>query len=155
MKIVLTRFGFGLDSTLGRLEVPGLEPCYTLEDERRIQKVHSETAIPAGTYELALRGVGGFHNRYKADARFRDIHRGMLHLLDVPGFSWILVHCGNDDGHTAGCILVGEHPIMTDAAEFKVGRSADAYRRIYPTIADAIERGDRVEVEIRQAEPLP
>ena len=32
----------------------------------------------------------------------------MLHVLDVPGFEYILIHCGNTDEHTAGCLLVGD-----------------------------------------------
>ena len=39
--------------------------CYTLEDEYRETKVMSETRIPAGTYKITLRKVGGFHGRYE------------------------------------------------------------------------------------------
>ena len=39
--------------------------CYTVEDEKRDKKVMHETRIPAGTYKLELRTVGGFHERYK------------------------------------------------------------------------------------------
>ena len=37
--------------------------AYTLEDEQRDVKVYGETRIPAGTYKLKLRTVGGFHTR--------------------------------------------------------------------------------------------
>ena len=33
---------------------------------------------------------------------------GMLHVLDVPNFKYILIHCGNTDEDTAGCLLLGD-----------------------------------------------
>ena len=29
-------------------------------------------------------------------------------IMDVPGFTDILIHCGNTHEHTSGCILVGD-----------------------------------------------
>lgn len=106
--------------------------CYTLEDEHREEKVRSETRIPAGEYEIKLRTVGGFHSKYSR--RFRDIHKGMLWLQDVPNFKWILIHCGNTDQDTAGCLLVGQ----TQQDNF-IGRSTQAYLDIYPRIAEAVK----------------
>ena len=80
--------------------------CYTLEDEHREDKIMSETRIPAGTYKLKFRNEGGFHNKYSK--RFSSIHKGMLEVCDVPNFKYILIHCGNDDSHTAGCLLLGD-----------------------------------------------
>lgn len=106
--------------------------CYTLEDEHREEKVRSKTRIPAGEYEIKLRTVGGFHSKYSR--RFRDIHKGMLWLQDVPNFKWILIHCGNTDQDTAGCLLVGQ----TQQDNF-IGRSTQAYLDIYPRIAEAVK----------------
>ena len=42
----------------------------------------------------------------------------MLELQDVPNFKYILIHAGNTDEQTAGCILVGDsqnnNDIQTD-----------------------------------------
>ena len=120
--------------------------CYTLEDEHRALKVKGETRIPAGTYNIQLRNEGGFHSRYTK--KYPDIHRGMLHVVDVPGFEYILIHTGNTDEHTAGCLIVGDSQenniILRDGF---VGKSVNAYKRIYPDIAKAIERGDDVTIE--------
>ena len=67
MKLQVLRFNSKSDSTNGLLfditnEIKFL--CYTLEDERREEKVMSETRIPAGVYNIRLRTVGGTHTRY-------------------------------------------------------------------------------------------
>ena len=36
------------------------------------------------------------------------MHKGMLWVRDVPGFEYILIHTGNTDEHTAGCLIVGD-----------------------------------------------
>ena len=150
MKLEVLRFSSGKDSTSGALfsVVEGVKTflCYTLEDEYRDNKVYSETRIPAGIYEIRFRTVGGFHAKYSK--RFQDIHKGMLHIVDVPGFDYILVHCGNTDEHTAGCLLVGDtqNNNMVEEDGF-IGRSTAAYKRIYPKIAKALEQGEEVTIE--------
>lgn len=119
--------------------------CYTLEDEYRKDKVKHETRIPAGTYEIVFRRFGGFHQRY--EKRFKDIHKGMLELIGVPNFQYILIHCGNTDEHTSGCILVGQTQEYGKKDGW-VGRSTQAYFDVYPMIAQALEDGEKVEIEI-------
>lgn len=139
MKLEVLRYKSADDFTLGalfELKEDGSREfmCYTLEDEHRDEKVMSETRIPAGEYEIKLRTVGGHHAKYSK--RFKDIHKGMLWLQDVPNFKWILIHCGNTDEHTAGCLLVGQ----TQQDNF-IGKSTQAYFDIYPRIAEAVEQG--------------
>jgi len=123
--------------------------CYTLEDEYRAEKVKHETRIPAGTYEMALRKVGGFHQRY--EKRFNDIHKGMLELIGVPNFQYILIHCGNTDEHTSGCILVGQTQEYGKKDGW-IGRSTQAYFDVYPMIAQALENGEDVQIEVTDYE---
>ena len=124
MELEVIRFSSGTDSTNGILletiqqgnEIDGIFKqkkflAYTLEDEQRSEKIIGETRIPNGTFELGLRKVGGYHARYSK--RFPHIHIGMLHVLDVPGFEYILIQ---------------------------------AYKRIYPRIAEAIECGEKVTI---------
>lgn len=134
MEVKLTRYNSAKDHTNGMLHIDGVFQCYTLEDEHRDEKKHSETRIPDGTYELQLRDFGGF------DARYRKVfgnewHKGMIWLRDVPNFEYILIHIGNTDEDTAGCILVGT---SNNAGENFIGNSKTAYKQIYPLIRDAI-----------------
>lgn len=148
MKLEVLRFSSGEDSTSGLLfDVSNGREflAYTLEDEYRDSKKYGETRIPAGTYKIQLRTVGGFHQKYAT--RFYDIHKGMLHITDVPGFEYILIHCGNTDEHTAGCLLVGDtqNNNMVEEDGF-IGRSKTAYKRIYPKIAEVLEKGEEVTI---------
>ena len=73
----------------------------------------AENRIPAGIYDVRLRKIGGFDGRYKK--KFAGFHRGMLHIQDVPNFKYVLIHIGNTDKNTAGCLLVGAGAMMASA----------------------------------------
>ncbi len=139
MEILVDRFVSDDDSTICKVSVDGKYVCFGLEDEYRLEKVIGETRIPAGTYKIGLRTEGGHHEKYKV--RFVDIHKGMLHILDVPNFKWILIHCGNTDEDTAGCLLVGSQAI-TEPGDMKIINSTAAYRRFYPMVVEAAENDD-------------
>ena len=149
MKLEVLRFSSQKDSTNGILFDVTKDRkflAYTLEDEHREEKVMSETRVPAGTYKITLRTVGGFHGRY--EKKYGKMHKGMLWVRDVPNFEYILIHTGNTDEHTAGCLLVGDtqNQNITKSKSGFIGSSVDAYKRIYPPIASALERGDDVEI---------
>ena len=132
--------GILFDTTKGRKFL-----AYTLEDEYRETKEKGETRIPAGTYKIKLRKEGGFHGRYTT--KYGSMHKGMLHVQDVPGFEYILIHTGNTDEHTDGCLLVGN--TQTENIGTKdgfIGASGDAYKRIYPPIAKVLEDCGDVEI---------
>jgi len=146
MHLHLLRFSTGKESTTGALQVNGEFVCFTLEDTKRIKKVEGETRIPDGLYNIALRNEGGMTRKYAG--QYGAMHRGMLWLKDVPGFKWIYIHTGNKRGHTEGCILVGDTLNNNKAGEGFVGKSRDAYRRVYPIIADALESEEAVSIRI-------
>lgn len=89
--------------------IDGVRFCDTLEDKNRDinhngvfdgeeKKVMHETAIPFGTYEVVV----------NMSPRFK---RELPRLLAVPHFDGILIHRGNTDKDTSGCILVGENKV--------------------------------------------
>lgn len=149
MELEVLRVSSQDDSTNGILfDITGGQRkflCYTLEDEHRETKVMAETRIPAGTYRITLRTVGGHHSRYIK--KYGDMHKGMLWVRNVPNFEYILIHTGNTDEHTAGCLLVGDSQQANfgDSNGF-VGSSTQAYKRIYPPIAAALEAGEEVTI---------
>jgi hypothetical protein len=135
------------EATVGALYINGTGRCFTLEDEKRDVKVKGETRIPEGRYKITLRKEGGFHERYAK--KFGSLHKGMLWVRNVPNFEYILIHMGNTDKHTDGCILVGN-----SLKKNFLGESEVAYKEIYPEIASALEKNEEVWITIMDVNDL-
>jgi len=154
MKLQVVRTQLGKDATNGLLFIDGLFECYTLEDQYQAVKVMHETCIPEGTYPIKLRTVGGFHTRYKA--KYPELHRGMLWIQDVPGFEYILIHQGNTDEHTSGCLIVGDSQQDLDVNfNGMVGSSANAYKKLYPKVSAQLLAGNEVTIEYSKIQLEP
>ena len=87
--------------TLGRLLCETEHLGFVCEDTDRDlehfpeNKLAKETAIPRGRYRLTV----SFSNRFQ---------RIMPLIVDVPGFSGVRIHGGNDQHDTEGCPLLGK-----------------------------------------------
>lgn len=148
MDWAVLRYSSQKESTLGLLfDVTDERKflAFTLEDEFRTVKEYGETRIPAGVYPLGLRVEGGFHARYSQ--RYPSIHLGMIQILEVPNFTNVLVHVGNKDDDTAGCLLVGNTAQQNITEEGFIGASSSAYKRIYLPMAQAILSGEDCTIE--------
>ena len=146
MEIKVIRTQLGKDATNGLVFIDNLFECYSLEDQYQAQKVMHETCIPEGKYEIKLRTVGGFNERYSR--KYPTMHRGMLWIQDVPGFEYILIHQGNNDEHTSGCLIIGDTQQDLDVNfNGMVGSSANAYKKLYPKVSGAILAGEKVTIE--------
>ena len=153
MKLQVIRTQFGKDATNGLLFIDGLFECYTLEDQYQAVKVMHETCIPEGTYDIKFRKVGGFHERYAA--KYQNAHYGMLHIQDVPNFTYILIHSGNTDEHTSGCLIVGETQQDLDVSKDGfVGSSVVAYKKMYSKVANQLLQGKEVTIEYTTIDKL-
>lgn len=117
MKLLLTRTEKNKHNTIGILSIDGIFFCNTLEDTDRglkqtdsiehIEdvKVFGETAIPTGTYKVDMNTVSP---KFK-DKEWAKPYEGKLpRLVDVPGFEGVLIHIGNSEQNSLGCVLVGE-----------------------------------------------
>lgn len=117
MKLLLTRTEKNKRNTIGILSIDGIFFCNTLEDtDRELKqtdsiehiedvKVFGETAIPTGTYKVDMNTVSP---KFK-DKEWAKPYEGKLpRLVDVPGFEGVLLHVGNSEQDSLGCILVGE-----------------------------------------------
>ena len=150
MKLKLIRTNSSKNSTNGLLYDITSDPefmCYTLEDEPREIKVKYMTCIPAGEYTLGLKTHGRLHDKYQF--RFPELHVGMIELLDVPNFTDILIHCGNTNEDTSGCLLVGDTQENNNTKESGfIGKSTFAYFRIYKTISESLLAGEHCTINI-------
>lgn len=114
--------------------------CYIIEDEFRYKKIKHETRIPAGFYQIIPRVFGGYHQRYLK--RYGgNWHKGMLEIVGVnegdTNFTDILIHTGNNESHTSGCLIVGKTKY-----EGGVGNSRDAYKELYPKLIRQAENSN-------------
>lgn len=136
MDIQVKRTVFTNLSTVGEMWIDGQFECYTLEDcTREILgkpvaewKIKDSTAIPIGTYTVTI----------DQSTRFGRL---MPHILNVPGFSGIRIHSGNDAVDTEGCILVGQEK-TTDF----IGHSKAAFAEFYPKLEAAMPQGVKITI---------
>ena len=139
--------------TVGLLYVDGVRLCETLEDKDRglnqtddlsvirSVKVYGETAIPAGTYTVAMNIASP---KYSAVKWYKDLCGGkMPRLLAVPGFEGTIIHSGNTALDSYGCILVGRNTKVGQLTESKA-----TFKKLYKKMKDAYDRGETITIEI-------
>lgn len=120
---------------------------WTLEDEKRIKKVKGETRIPAGQYKIIYRKAESpktLHYREKY-SWFKKWH---LMLEGVPNFKYIYIHIGNNEKHTDGCILIGDHVNNNTIERGKVSYSIKSFSRLYTEISDLLDSNKDVYIKI-------
>ena len=142
MKLKVARLFDNGDSSLGIFSINGKPEAFTVEDEKRDIKVKKETRIPEGTYEVKLRTEGTHHEHYKK--KYGAKHFGMLHIVNIPNFQFVLIHIGNSDEDTEGCLLPG---LTADLSTMTIGSSTVAYEKIYNIIAPELVAGGTVFIE--------
>lgn len=101
MELKLERKYFKENYTIGKLFINDEYFCDTIEDKVRGEnepKVWGKTAIPTGRYQIIMNKSPKFG-------------RKLPRLLNVKGFEGVLIHRGNTEEDTAGCIIVGENKV--------------------------------------------
>lgn len=137
LELVTARFNGTKDYTAGKVYANGDFLCNSLEDEvREIDgqpvsswKIKGQTAIPRGRYRVVL-------------TKSPKFGRVLPEILNVPGYTAIRSHRGNEAIHTDGCPLVGM-PDGNDRDAW-LGNSAVAEALIIKTIREAINSGRQV-----------
>ena len=145
MELSVYRCGENADATVGLLFINDDLNCGTVEDQYQEIKVPGETRIPPGRYKIKLRNIGKVNERYHA--RFPDIHKGMLWLQNVPNFTFIYLHIGNNEKQSAGCLLLGN---ILYIKQMIVGRSEEAYLGLYAEVTAVLEKGEDVYITINE-----
>jgi hypothetical protein len=110
-------------------------------DYIRARKVAGETAIPKGTYKVAMNVTSP---KYSASSWYWSLCQGKVpRLLNVPGFDGILIHTGNNPLQTSGCLLVGKNTKVGQLTESK-----ETFKKIYKLMKAAYDKGDEITIEI-------
>lgn len=138
--------------TIGKMYIDGEYVCDTLEDKDRGLtsnmsvaqicgvKVHGETAIPTGRYLVDMKTVSP---RFGGRAQYQFCKGRLPRLCNTPGYQGVLIHIGNTAKDTEGCILVGENKAVG-----QVLNSTATFRKLYPILKAADERGERIWITI-------
>lgn len=153
MEIVVYR-KYKKDSyTVGRLSIDGTFICNTMEDVDRglddgmpdwmirNKKIPNVTAIPTGRYEVDMSTVSP---RFSQKQFYMDVCQGKLpRLKNVKGFEGILIHTGNDENHSSGCLLVGLNKVKG-----KLTDSKETFKKVYALMKEAHNRGETIYITI-------
>lgn len=134
--ILLKRIYKGENYTIGHIYIDGEYICDSIEDKDRgltdqmseqdikKTKVVNETAIPTGTYKLTLDVASP---KFIQKLYYYNFCKGKLpRLLGVKGFNGILIHKGNTQKDSSGCIIVGYNK-----EKGKVINSQEAFEKLY------------------------
>lgn len=146
MNLRLEEIGTTPNSTGSHLFIDNRPFCFTVEDGYRDKKIKHETRIPAGRYRVVPRTVGSFFEKYKKQFG----HKFVLHLLDVPGFEYILLHIGNTVKDTSGCVLVNRFLGLGTDGNYTGTDSTSVYKLMYSLAEKALERGEEIWIEIQR-----
>ena len=141
MQLVLERKWKKSNYTIGILSIDGKRFCETLEDVDRslnssmtVEQIKAikkpnETAIPTGTYEINL---DTFSPKFGNKSFYKKICNGKLpRILNVKGFDGVLIHCGNTNLDTSGCVLVGRN-----LEKGKVLKSQETFEKLYKVLKE-------------------
>lgn len=152
MNIKLKRVAKKPTYTIGKLYINGEYFCDTIEDKDRgldksmsiedikKKKVYAETAIPTGTYEVTTNIVSP---KYSKKPTYMKMCGGRVpRILDVPGFDGVLIHTGNTQKDSMGCIIIGMNKVVG-----KVVNSIETFKKLFPII-DAACKKEKVTLTI-------
>ena len=141
MEILVERKWKKPNYTIGILSIDGKRFCEVLEDvDRNLNssmsveqikaiKKPNETAIPTGTYEVTL---DIFSPKFGNKSFYKKTCNGKLpRILNVKGFDGVLIHCGNTNLDTSGCILVGRN-----LEKGKVLKSQETFEKLYKILKE-------------------
>lgn len=153
MELTLKRVACKPLYSIGKLYIDGQYFCDTIEDkdrglddsmteqEIRAIKIPSQTAIPTGTYRVTLNVQSP---KFKAKAAYAFCQGYLPRLLNVKGFDGILMHIGNTQNSSAGCILVGQNKVVG-----QVINSTETFKKLYAILDTANKKGEKIYITIK------
>lgn len=148
MEIRVRRIALKDTYTIGKMYIDGEYFCDVLEDRVRDLenqvKVPNKTAIPYGTYEITLDVKSTKYSDFNKYPWAKDYNGYLPRLTNVPLFLGILIHPGNTEHDSSGCLLVGENKVVG-----KVINSKTTFERLMKEhLLPANKRGEKINITI-------
>lgn len=139
--------------SIGKLYINGEYFCDTIEDTDRglyqgmdlnwllSKKVYCETAIPYGRYRITM----DVQSQKFAKKKTYQKCKGFLpRLLNVPAFDGILIHIGNTQYDSCGCLIVGKNTVKG-----KVTDSTKTFWKLYDKLSEANKKKEEIWITIQ------
>ncbi|EPT1861834.1 DUF5675 family protein [Campylobacter jejuni] len=102
--------------------------CFSLEEDKEGLESGKDLRIPEGNYNLKRHSPSRFENTLRSITKKDDDTMINVYNDDVPSSRAILIHWGNTDKDTQGCILLG---LTKDNNNESVGQSRLACKEFY------------------------
>lgn len=131
--------------------------CDTIEDKDRgltdsmsvaaikFKKIFSKTAIPTGTYEITMNVKSPKYSNFKKYTWAKAYDGYMPRLLNVKGYDGILIHVGNTENDSSGCLIVGYNKVKG-----KVINSTVAFGKLMNEyLLPAKKKGEKIQITIQ------
>ncbi|EOH0123775.1 DUF5675 family protein [Campylobacter jejuni] len=133
MKITINRRYTGKTCVIGKFKVLDDEEkilfeCFALEEDKEGLESGKDLRIPTGVYNLRRHSPSRFENTLRSITKKDDDTMINVYNDDVPSSRAILIHWGNTDKDTQGCILLG---LTKDNNNESVGQSRQACKEFY------------------------
>ncbi|HED4583027.1 TPA: DUF5675 family protein [Campylobacter jejuni] len=133
MKIAINRRYTGKTCVIGKFKVLDDEEkilfeCFSLEEDKEGLESGKDLRIPEGNYNLKRHSPSRFENTLRSITKKDDDTMINVYNDEVPSSRAILIHWGNTDKDTQGCILLG---LTKDNNNESVGQSRQACKEFY------------------------
>ncbi|EAL7209497.1 hypothetical protein DUH80_04330 [Campylobacter coli] len=132
MKIKIIRRYTGKTCVIGKFKVFSddklLLECFALEEDKEGLESGKDLRIPEGNYNLRRHTPSRFENTLRSITKKDDDTMINVYNDEVPSSRAILIHWGNTDKDTQGCILLG---LTKDNNNESIGQSRQACKEFY------------------------
>ncbi|EAK7058339.1 hypothetical protein CE381_08215 [Campylobacter coli] len=133
MKIKIVRRYTGKTCVIGKFKVLDDEEkilfeCFSLEEDKEGLESGKDLRIPEGNYNLKRHSPSRFENTLRSITKKDDDTMINVFNEKVPFDRHILIHWGNTNKDTQGCILLGH---TKDNNNESVGQSRQACKEFY------------------------
>ncbi len=145
MEIKIKRISSQKNSIIGYMAIDGDFECYTIERPDK-DNAPDVSCIPTGTYKLGFRmDLTEKTNHYRKKFNWFRWH---LQIMDVKDRTAIYIHIANKPEDLKGCVGVADQAYNNRYIKDWIGSSSPSYERMYKKIANAINTGNLVSIEI-------
>lgn len=116
--------------------------CLTLEEDKEGTRPNQDLRIPPGFYKLKRHSPSRFESGLRKLTEDNEAQMLCVYNEEVKASRCILIHWGNTDRDTEGCILLGFSKLNDET----IGQSKNACKEFYKMMKEVDLRTVRLEI---------